>query len=132
MAETNTEPTVIELDPDVWMRGIGSDASYLLTTDDKGMRRQCCIGVACTVFGMSDTFLRGEGCIEELPLECVPPPFLRIGVIDEEVDRMRDDGLWDVYRINDDPAIDDAERVALINVELAKLKASFRFALKAR
>jgi hypothetical protein len=137
------EPRIIELDPSVWMRG--KRGGYLLVDAPAQPRQQCCIGVACTALGVPDESIAGEGCVEELPLKVVPGEFQSIAVIgkrfrneyddyddyDDVEEYISNDNLARVYDINDNPEIeDDATRVQMINAELEKVKASFRFALK--
>lgn len=131
------EPRIIELDPGIWARG--KKGGSLLTFVGDRQRQQCCIGVACTVLGVSDDVIGGHGMIEDLQLSDVPNEFESIATIeqreypddDEETDYIAYDNLLRVYNVNDDEDIkDDAERVELINKELASIKAPFRFALK--
>lgn len=133
-ADPRGELRVIELDPEIWMRGglIGS----LLQIDNK-KRRQCCIGIACTTFGISDDVIGGQGCVQELDMEAVRevPEFESLVVFiseyeDEDGEARMRDRLDDVYNINDSDDISDDDRVSQTNEELSKLGASFRFVLK--
>lgn len=127
---------IIELDPNVWMRGASGG---VLLHKDHDQRRQCCIGIACTAFGVADEVLEAQGTVADVTqdsgLAVVPEAFKAIAVIEvgeySDIPYMTNDCLQPVYGINDDPDIsDDAERVTLINAELERIGADFRFALK--
>jgi hypothetical protein len=130
------ELRIIELDPDVWLRG--GDVGGVLLRQIDGRRRQCCIGVACTAFGVADEVIDTVGCVVDLEVTALPGPLMQLAeIVDESGDwvsdyeRIKDDGLTAVYRLNDAAEItDDDERIARINAELAEADASFRFALK--
>jgi hypothetical protein len=127
------EPRIIELDPLVWSRGDG--CGVLLYHGDS--RRQCCIGVACTSLGVVDNVIEDKACLYDIDFDLyvtLPPALLSVLHVereDEDDYEYLSDVLSQVYRINDDKKItDDAVRVRLINEELERLGASFRFTLK--
>lgn len=135
-AAPHAAPKIVELDPVVWSRG-PSEVNYLLRVDDVGRRRQCCIGVACSVFGVPDGAIMLGARLEDLSPDYMRPEFETV------TDRRYDDDEGDwigvsdermniVYALNDeDSAMGDAARVEALNVELQRIGAEFRFTLKA-
>lgn len=120
----------ITLDPNIWLRG--SEDGSLLNVLPDGRRKQCCIGVACTVLGVPDAELGGKGMLEDIDQAAIPSEFGNVIHLRQggDGDEWLVDSLDTVYSLNDSSIIQtDAERVEQINAELEKLKASIRFSL---
>lgn len=119
-----TDVRVIELDPVVWMRG---QEEGLLLSPFGSRRHQCCIGIACTAFGVPDDDIFNIGTLSASNGE-LPTPLA-------ELNAARNGNgarlISDIYCINDDEDLGDDERVESINERLEKANASFRFSLKA-
>jgi hypothetical protein len=126
----------VELDPNVWMRG--GMGSLLISAYPLKPRQQCCIGVACTAFGMPDAVILGSARLDDLDTDDVTPaPFQSVikmrttGGVGGNNFSVLEDRLEGIYEVNDDPDVSsDAARVALINAELENIGAAFRFTLK--
>lgn len=100
------------IDRSKWIRGEGHASSKLLRERDEKM---CCLGFYCRALDVPRNYMLEEGEIN-FALGARTPAWLRTYQEEDSQHNIE----FDLYEINDDTVIDDAEREAKI-IELFKL-----------
>jgi len=100
------------IDRKIWLRGEGSEVSYLRRKADG---KQCCIGILCSALPVPENYLTGAKDADELHLEndvTLPGWLLEPGCATADVDL--------AYRTNDDENISDLDREQKISEIFAR------------
>jgi len=109
-----------------WLRGEGTDKSFLLRTSDD---KRCCIGFLCQALGVPDSSLRGQRDISTMIKNSEPDqlPGLLSWLSPCLQDHSDRNEILAAYRMNDNPSIDDEERETTIQRLLQPLGFEFSF-----
>jgi len=94
-----------------WLRGEGSFESKLLRSRDKKM---CCIGILCSALGVRDEIMKDQAGSQRLGITTLPDWLL------ENPSPITDPDLFEAYRANDDPIMDEKSREQFITGIFAK------------
>lgn len=62
--DENGTPHKLVIDRNIWLRGVGSAGSRLLT-EREGKRCQCCVGVYLTSLGVPDEALKDQSAVDD-------------------------------------------------------------------
>jgi hypothetical protein len=131
---TKTQPDIIELDPSEWLHLESGVQSGLCRKRDG---KRCCIGIAAKYYGVEDEVLMpmatltesvesgwsGEGTAEIR----WPAPLQRVSLRLNNIYSLNDTGTFGNGSVTQ---VTGAELVQLLNTELERINADFRFKLK--
>jgi hypothetical protein len=125
-----SEMVTIVLPPDTWYRGLGGDDSQLLRQDG----RQCCLGVACTFWGVADEDLEQATTLDSVS-EILPLTLARFNGVRYPTESALPDAIKAMmppvvfnkdatppqvaelaYYVNDAEELEDGERIRLLNL----------------
>lgn len=109
----------LTIDRKTWLRGEGSDGSYLLRVADGKM---CCLGSYALARGATPDQIRGMGDLVDAEIWS---PLTRPDIIGGVQNLPR---AWELMSINDDPELDDAERERLVARTFADIGVEVEFA----
>ena len=123
------KPIKVIVDRQTWYRGNSSDHSYLLTIGGEygDSERLCCVGFLCRAMHYSDSQLEDVQTIGAIEREGYCDPFPKTWAAEHDDELYETNAFFQLYKINDDPAITDEERELALIQQALPLGIEFEF-----